>query len=372
MIRKITLSLMILLTFCGISCADLIYSTANGNIGLIRINSSSDVETPSIQYTGTVSDPLIASFWNSSATNVMMIDRYAKESGDCVYVFSPSDLTKFTYSRDIIGVRGANNATYSENGYSVFLSAGSKIYDVDSSSFNVLNSFDCTNVISNDNYDTEILALTADSSLIHVLASAGNRQKYMRFDGQLKTRVDYFMSADMSAGASAMYTTSNGYPIIGHSEGIDMMNSSSKFYHLFSTDHPVKAICADENGGGFFYATQQQSGDKYINRLSHFSQKDDSLGVTIESATPEIKLLRDNQHREAFAVVAGGKITVCTYRNGKTNVWSYSASELGGTPVGIVAAAVSGYNGNSSSSGCDSVYAGMILLMAIPLMLRKK
>ena len=374
MMRKIILSLTILLTLCGISNADFIYATSDGHLGTIKINSSSDIEAPSIQYRGTMSNssmiPFLMSYWNGTTTRVMMIDRFATESGDRAYVFNPTDMSQCISSADMNGVYGTTLGGFADNGHSVFLAGFSTVYEVDTSSFRVRNSFDCSRVISRDGYDTETECLAVDSSLIHVVASSGERQKYMRFEGQLKTGVSSFLSADTSAGASAMMTTSNNWPIIGHSSGIDVMRSDKKFYRTISTDYPVKAMCTDSSGN-LFYSTQYQDGDNYVNTISLFVLGTEFTPVTITSTSPNFRLLRDNSHKDTFAAMTDEGIRFITFQNGRTLIREYTASELGGTPVGIAAATVSGYNANSSSSGCNSGI-GLVISALIFCMMRRK
>ncbi len=375
MLKKFALSLMILLSLCGISFADFIYTTESGTLGTIRTNESFDVEAPSIQYRGNMSSAFVTSFWNGKTSNVLLVDRYGSLSGDRGYVFNPSDLSTFTASYDIAGVYGTELAAFSLNGYSLYLTAGSEIYDVNTYDFKVINSFDCTNVISRDDHDTQIRSIAVDTSIIHVLVNVGEQSKYLRFDGQLKKNgVKYFRSFDVSPGASVVLSTNNNLAAVGHSLGIDMLNSNSKFYRLISTDHPVKAICPDTSGG-LFYATQTTSGDKYTNTIRHYSTSEPGSNQstqTIESSSPNIKLLRDTARLDIFAAMTDEKITVFSYIDGMITTWEFTSSDLGGNPVAITAASVKGYSSSSSSSGCSSVYAGLVMIAVIPFMLRKR
>ena len=368
--RKFLLALAIITMLCGVSSADMVYMTSTGNLGTIKISSSSDIEAPSIQYTGTSSSPFLTSYWNGSSTNLAIITRNATSSGDRAYVFNPSSLTNYSYSADIEGVHGTSGAGYAETGYSLFLTAGSKIYEVETSGFGVLNSFDCMAVISADGHDTEIDSIAVDAQTIHVIASAGERQRYIRFDGQLKEGVDYFVSADVSAGSTVVLSNSSSYPVIAHSTGIDAMAGNSKFYSLLSSDYPVKAMCRD-NSNGFFYATQYQSGESYVNTIMHSLQDTQFTAATITSASSNIKLLRDNKNSDTFAVMTDEAITLFTYSNGRTSRRDYTASTLGGTPSGIAAATVSGYDKDSNSSGCNAFSTMGLAILCITILMRK-
>ena len=368
--RKFLLTLVIITALCGVSSADMVYMTSTGNLGTIKINSSSDIEASGVQYTGTSSSPFLTSYWNGSSTSLAIISRNATTSGDRAYVFNPSSLTKYSHSADIAGVHGTSGAGYAESGYSIFLTAGSKIYEVDTRSFGVLNSFDCTGVISADGYDTVVDDIAVGTQTIHAIASAGERQRYIRFDGQLKEGVDYFMSSDVSAGASVILSMSSNIPVIGHNLGVDTINSSYKFYRLLSSDYPVRAMCPD-NSNGFFYATQYQNGESYVNTIMHSSQNTQFTPATITSSSSNIKMLRDNKRSDTFAVMTDEGITIFTYSNGRTTRHEYAASALGGTPSGISAATVSGYDKDSNSSGCNAMGMGLVALF-ITILTRRK
>lgn len=373
MLRKFTLSLMILLLFCGVSHADFVYTTSDGTLGAIRTNESSDVVLYSTLYTSNISSPLLTSYWTGSSTNILLLDSYGSASGDKGYVFSPSNLEQYAESHDIPGVFGAELADFSENGYSIFFTAGSEIYDVSTSTFTVKNSFDCAKVISRDGYDTEICSFEVDSMIIHVLAKAGDSLRYLRFDGQLKSDVRTFRSFDVRPGSSVVLATTNNQAVIGHSSGIDVMRTNGRYNKIVSTDYPVKAMCPDKDRG-IFFAEQRQSGDVYVNTIHHYASQSSFSDTVIESSSPNITLIRDENRKEVFAAMTDEKITVFFYDNTYgTDSWEFTASSLGGTPAGIASATVSGYDPKKSgSSGCSSVYAGMIMLVMIPFIVKRK
>ena len=372
MLRKFILSLMILLLPCGVSYADFIYTTTEGMLGTIWTNQSSDIELSSTHYNPGIPSPFLTSYWSGSNTKILLLDRYASDSGDKGYVFSPSNLGEISESHDIAGVFGTEHAGFSENGYSIFLTSGARIYDVSASAFSVKSSFDCSKVISRDGYDTEICDIAVDTIVIHVLAKAGDDLRYIRFDGQLKDDVKIFKSFDVSPGASVILGAANSAAFIGHSYGIDVLRRTGRSERVISTDYPVKAMCPDESNN-LFYAEQRQSGDVYVNTIRHYAERSLFEEAEIVSSSPNIKLIRDNTRREVFAAMTDEKITVFVYTNYVTSKREFTASELEGTPAGITAATVTGYDPkSSSSSGCSSGYAGMIMLAVIPFMLKRK
>lgn len=370
MLKKVASALILVALFCGTSFADIVYMTSAGSLGTIKTESSGD-SAPSIQYNGNMSSPFLTSFWNGSGTSIMVVDRNAGVSYDRAYVFSPNSLNDYYLSADIKNLNGADGAGYSENGESIFFTAGAKVCNVDTALLSVQKSFDCTRVVSADGYDTDIDSIAVGTQTIHVIASAGILKRYIRFDGQLRDGVNLFKSADVPSGASIVLSTSTNVPLVGHDYGIDTMDTREKFYRLISTDYPVVAMCPDSSSG-FFFATQYQSGDKYIDTVYHASQGTAFDPYTSESSSPNIKMMRDNNDTATFAVMTDEGIALFTYKDYLTTLREYSASELGGTPAGIAAATVSGYNGNSGSSGCNASGLGLVMIAGIAMFLVRR
>lgn len=373
MSRKILTALLIVLSLFGVSQADIVYTTSEGNLGIIPIIASYDVSAPSIQYRSSITEPMLSSYWNGTSTNIILIDRNKTASGDRAYIFNPEDMTNFAKSSDLAGVHGAEHAAYADNGRSIFLTAGSSIFDVDTSLLAVRNSFDCLNVYSNDNFGTSISNIAVGYNSISVLTETGEIRKLLRFDGQLKKGVSYFFSADVHPETSCLSIV-NTVILFGHSEGVDGLNVFDQIERVLSTDYPVVALCPDEDKG-FYFATLRtdSSGTGYTFLVAHSANTEEVQKlepVTINSSLPTIKLIRDTGFNSLAIMTAEG-ILIFDMKTGLQTA-GFNTTALGGQPTGIAAAAVSGSSNKSGSSGCNSLGTGLVLTALIGMMIKRK
>ncbi len=365
------LTVIFILSFCASSWANIAYTNSTGNLGLIQVNSSEDVEAPSIKYSASIADPFIFSYWSGSNARVVLTDRNKTESGDRLYIFDPVDFSTVQASKDLDGIRGINAAGYSENGRMIFVSSGSKIFGIETSSFNTEVSYDCERIISTDEYVTEIKSIVVDANTVNVLASSGGLDRYIRFDGQLKEGVTFFISRDVTSGASTLAMV-NGSLLLAHPYGIDALGSDGQFGRIISTDYPVTAMCADDNAG-VYYATQQYINGQYVNTITNSANTDTVFKfqpVTLNSSSPYIQLVRDTTHN-MLAVMTAENILIYSVSNGGL-MRSFGNSELYGIPVGITATSASGYNPNSSSSGCNASMSCAGLIFCLLMMKYKR
>ncbi len=368
MFKKFLTAIVMLMLFCGHSWADIVYATHDGSLGSLEIKSSSDIGEPSIAYRSGISDPYLDAYWNGKDTDILMIEADKTSSGDRAYLFSPSDLSVMASSHDLVGIHGMNTASYSLNGRSLFMGAGSVLYEVSTENFGVVKSYDCRKVISRDGYETGLETVVVGYDTVNAIASAGDARRYVRFDGQLKERVTYFMSADVSADASCL-TIQDNTVFLGHREGISGLNRTNKFVFVLSTDKPVEAFCNDDDRG-FYYATR--SGDVFtVSHSQNTAVSKKFEPVTILSDYPYIKMIRDRTHN-TLAVMTAEEIALFDMKTGKF-LRTYGTSELGGRPVGIAAASVYGYNNSSSSSsGCNLSGAGLILMTMLYAVMKRR
>lgn len=368
---KILTAVLILLSLCGISSADIIYTTTDGQLGVIAVYSSSDISAPSVEYKSGISYPLLSSYWNGTSTNVMLIENNKTASGDKAYVFNPEDLTKFSGSYDIAGVHGAENAGYAENGRSIFLTAGSKIFEVNTSQFKVINSYDCSRVVSDNVYGTEIQSIAVEYSTINVLTYAGPKYKFVRFDGQLKEGVPYFMSSDVAIGASCLCIVNN-IALLGHGSGVDGLSRQNRFERIISTDYPVRAICPDDESS-FYFATMHETESGYEFLVAHPSNTELTTKlapVTLISDYPYIQLVKDKT-LNVLAVMTAEMILTFDMRTGRQS-GIFDTAALKGQPIGIAAASVTGYSSKNGSSGCNSFGSIGLILTALTAMMFKR
>ena len=353
------------------SWADIIYTTSDGVLGSIVIISSSDIVEPSIEYRSGIDEPYLSAYWNGNGTNVMLIDPYKTESGDRAYIFSPTSLASPSESRDIAGVYGTYLSGYANNGRSLFMAAGSKIFEVKTSDFAVVNSYDCRKILSSDGNDTEIVSVLVDNDYVHVIVGSDNARKFVRFDGQLKDNVKYFISADVSADASCLFKLSNTV-LMGCQPGIMSLGSNGKFVQYISSDATVVSMCEDDEER-FYYAMKESSDQTYtftVTNIQNSSLRTKFARREILSNYPYIKMMRDRD-KNVLAIMTGEGISFFDIQSGR-NLRNFTASELGGRPFGMVMSSVSGYDSSSSSGGCQASGAGVLVLaMAVTLWKKK-
>ena len=370
MLKKILPALLIVVSLCGASWADIIYATSDGKLGIITVSTSSDILEPFVEYESGITDPYLLSYWNGTASSVMLIQNNATASGDRAYTFSASDLSVLRSSRDINGVFGGTNADYSDNGRSIYLSSGPTIFEVSTSDFSIVHSYDCNRILSRDGEVTEVESLALDYSTVNVIISAGDARRYARFDGQLKEGVTYFMSRDIEAGSSYIDIV-NDVVLISHSSGVSGRNFRNEFAKILSTDNPVVATCGDDERG-VYYAERTSADNEYIFTLSNSANSSTTTKfdpVDIPSAEPYISLMRE-ETKNLLAVMTAEGIRIYDIETGIL-LQNFGTSILGGKPVGIGTASAKG-SSSSSSSGCNSLGASMIMLMLIGALMKRK
>ena len=360
MLKKFSAALIVFMLLSGTSWGDIIYTTSDGVLGSIMIASSADVYEPSIEYRSGINEPYLSAYWNGNGTSVMLIEPDKTESGDRAYIFSPTSLTSPSESRDIAGVHGAYLSDYANNGRSLFMAAGSKIFEVETSDFSVVNSYDCRRILSSDGNDTDIVSILVDDDYVHIIAGCGDDRKFVRFDGQLKEGVRYFISADVSADASCLFKLSNTV-FMGCQPGIMSLGSNGKFVQYISSDATVVSMCEDDEER-FYYATKESSDQTYtftVTNIQNSSLRTKFSKREILSSYPYIKMMRDKD-KDVLAIMTGESISLFDVKTGRA-LRAFSASELGGRPLGMIMSSVSGYSSSSSSSGCSGQTGGLLL-----------
>lgn len=350
---------MMFALLAGTSWANIIYVTQDGNLGSIAISASSDIDSPTISYRSGIGAPYMSAFWNGDGTEVMLLDPDKTESGDRAYIFSPTSLESPHESVDIAGVHNAYLSDYANNGRSLFMAAGSEILEVATRNFSVVNSYDCRKILSSDGNETEIVSLLVDNDFIQAIVGSGNDRKFVRFDGQLKDDVKYFLSADVSADASCIFEFGN-LVLVGCQPGVMALNNYGEFVTYLSADATVVSIC-DDDEDHFYYATRRVSNSSYtfaVTNTLNSSVRTKFARREFLSNYPYIKMLRDSD-RDILAIMTGEGIWLFDMESSDL-LKSFTASELGGNPLWMVMSSASGYESSSGSSGCAG-QSGLLL-----------
>ncbi|MBQ7593112.1 MAG: hypothetical protein IJU48_02010 [Synergistaceae bacterium] len=377
-VKKLFVSLMLVVMLCSASQADIVYTTSTGNLGLISISRSDEtlnVSTPSVKYSGIGTNPLAASYWNGSEARLIVIDRttdLTTSSGDKAFSFNPSDLTS-PFESQAVTLTGAYNiqsAISSYNGKSIFTASreNGSIIEFSTEDFERGHSYTYAPE-SGDTSTPKAISLLSDYHNIYALINVNsNNSAAMKFDGQLKTDIEGYARINLEHEASSIGWLSNGRIAAAHTEGIDILEGS-QFKRLLSSDEPVKTFCLD-SGHGFYFATQKLSEDVYTCDLYHYDNESKDVTPLLENKTgSSLQTIRD-EGNNALAVIIGRKIYLYDMLNDNL-VGEYDSSALNGEPVSVSVTYASGDDGKRSS-GCEVFGSGIILLTVCLFLVRRK
>lgn len=355
------------LMLCGAAHADIAYTTANGGLGLIKVNGESSIDIEGIQYQGSGSNPLVAPYWTSGNSRLIVINRTTDTttSGDTAIAFSTSDLTKPLDSKPTVlkGIYNAESVSYSNNGRGLFITSGTKITQFSTENFGAVRSFDFAGYFKSADYPPEAHSVLTSERIYTLVDSGDNESAVFEFDGQLTRNNGNMGVTRIRYRASSMAWISDSRIALTHSLGVYIKDRGN-----ISSDIPVISLCPDADSG-FYFITQGSSGD---NTLSHYNPKASTTTTTIytDNNGGAVMAVKDSSHN-VLAVKIAGKIRL--YRMADDAfLGEYDSSQLGGVPVSMVATSSSGSEGNNSSSGCNLSGLGAFMAGVCVLLLRRK
>ena len=370
--KKISAAMIILAALTGISHADIVYTTSGGSLGVIPVDSKTDIGTPSIMYSGVGSDPLAGSYTVGSTPYVMVADRASNNAyGDTALIFNTSNLTSPAESVILNGVRNTKTFAGSYNGRSVFFASmgNTSIVEFSASSIDVpINAYIYDNTSEDAEYEPELIDMAVGNSYIFALFRASPEKiELLTFDGQIKEGVEDTRRVTIRSDATCLAALSSNRFAVGAEEGISIANISS-IKTLVSTDYPVKSICRDSESG-LYYVEQSESGD--IN-LRHSDIEGSNIRL-IDSmqGTSDCQLVRDSDNN-ILAAMIGDSIYLYDMKEDEL-LASFDSSSLGGSPLNIAVSKVDYDEGSSSGSNCDVSGMGALMMsVCIMGMMRRK
>lgn len=359
--KKFLLGLMI---FCMTSAAwgDVVYSTTDGKMGLIKISSATSLDLRGVQFSATATNPIVGTYWDNGKSRVAFVAPTTDKttSGDVFRRFDPDDLTKALDQNDtyLTGVYGTKKIGSVHSGHGIYFISGASIHEYDTNKLTLTRSytFKSSDVIPNP----QAKDILVDSMRVYLLMDRGNitsGDSIQRFDGQIAEGTPEYLLWNTKVSADAMDWLSNGRIGIAHSQGVDIL-SGGNFQKIISADTNVKAVCKD-TGDGFYYATL--SGDNAA--IYHYlNGTRTQIFVTNQVTDTSIKLLHDDNHNNLVAIIDSG---IRIFNMGDmTQVASYTSSQLGGVPYSISKTTTSGESSSSSSSGCEIFGLGFVIIPA--------
>lgn len=369
--KKILALILIFSAFTGVSHADIVYTTSDGNLGAIPITSRTEIGTPSIQYRRAAADPLVGSYTVGTSPYVMVVERASDNAfGDTALIFSASDLTAPSSSVTLTGVHNTKTFAGSYNGRSLFFASdgNTSIVEFDTSSIDIpINMYTYVQDSADEEYEPEFLDMSVGRTYIFALFRATpDKVELFAFDGQIKEGVKKTRRAAIRSDATSLAALNSNRYAVGADEGVSVANINS-IRAIVSTDYPVTAICRDKDSG-LYFAEQSESGDVY---LWHSSYNGDNVKLVASlQGTSDCQLLRHSSYN-ILAAMIGDSIYLYDMSDDGL-LASFSASELGGTPLNIAESNPDHDDGKSSGSNCNMSCMGLMLAGVFGFALRRK
>ena len=361
--RKIFLAVLaVMIMMCGAAGADIIYTTESGNMGLIEITEDG-VSAPAVKYSGAGSNAFVGTYWDGEDTRVILIER-SPESYDRALVFSQSNMT--TPVGDYVeldGVKDTRAVANSLYGTSIYFASygSSSLCEFDTENFTPRNSYIHEQENSRDIYPHHVVGVRTDYRYVYALIDVSPyRSLYLRFDGTLERDKEAFYSDEIDSSTSSMAQTGSGL-MFACSDGVKYFGRDGLAYAV-SSDSPVKSICADD-GSGFYFMTQYQSGDVSFDVIAHYSSGTSTIS---EHESGSVSMLVKDTNYSVLAAVTGGKILLYDMED-DTLIAEYDSTELGGVPVHVSASRNDGAKDERSSGSCSlsGMGAAMLLVFAV-------
>ena len=175
-----------------------------------------------------------------------------------------------------------------------------------------------------------------------------------------------FETEYLPSGTTEISWLSNSRVAAAHTDGVSVWGRNG-FVSIVSSDAPVRSLCRD-GGDGFYFLEGVQSRDTYITTLKHYNYGSGVATLNTGDIGKVSQLVRDESYN-VLAAITGSKILLYSMRNDAL-IGEYDSSMLEGLPVNIAVTSVSGDDGKTNS-GCDISGAGMIMLLAGIMILRR-
>lgn len=367
--RKIFAGIVLALMICSCASADIIYSTEDGSLGVVRIPSQTSPDLKGIQYEGDDDDTFLGSYWDGSSSKVILVSRTTDytESGDTALIFNPGNLASPVDSEPKIlyGVYNTQAISGTNNGRGLYFASGRSIREFNTETFARERTY-IRKTASDDEYQQTIKSVATSTYTVFGLVDyTESKDRILMFDGQLRDDVQNFGWRTPELKISAMSYLNSGRLAVADDEGVSVLSGSS-FVKLVSSDYPVVALCTD-NDQGFYFAEEDDDGTVFV---KHFTGKDNEEAETLysEVSESECRLAADND-TGVLGVIIAEKLLIFSMED-DTLTGEYDSSDLGGTPRHIVNGTASG-DSSSSSSGCNAFGTGMLLLGCALLMKRR-
>ncbi|MBQ7155018.1 MAG: hypothetical protein IJR85_05645 [Synergistaceae bacterium] len=365
--RKFFVSVMILLALSAGAYADVVYSTEDGSLGVVRITSQGSADLRGIQYKGNDDNTLLGSYWDGDDSRIILVSRTTDytASGDTALIFNPADMSEplDTTPKVLNGVYNAKMMTGTYNGRGLYFVSGSSVREFSTETFKRVRTYTCK-PDSGDTQAPPVKSLAVSRYTVYLLTERANSgDVVMMFDGQLRDDIEDFRQRTAPSGSSAMAVLSNSLMVIAHDTGVDGL-STSGFYEIVSRDCQVNAICPD-NDKGFYFA--EESNDGTTTYLKHYNKNGTLSVIRTENEAGDCQMIYDDSDG-VMCVVFGGKLLVYRTKD-DVLIGEFGSSELGGNIRHVASGVVKGAD-TSDNGGCN--FSGLGMLLAVSLLFRRR
>lgn len=363
--RKILLSVILVLAMSACAFGDIVYSTEDGSLGVVRVYRQLSADVYGIQYNGKDDDTCLGSYWDGDNSRIILVSRTTDNttSGDTALIFNPANMSKPTTTEPkvLTGVHNTQMITGTNNGRGLYFATSSSVREFNTETFKRVRGY-ISKPASGDTERPVVRSVAASSNTVYVMTEEeSSGDVVLVFDGQLKESVDGFKRRQAHSGSEAMTCLSNGLLVVGHEDGVDGLRSSG-FYRIVSTDESVRAICRDGDKG-FYFVEQSEGGDA---SLKHYDKDGEVKELRSESVSGGYSLVYADSDG-VMCAIWDGKLLVYSLSDNEL-VGEFGSSELGGEIRQVTSGTVKGES-KDNSSGCNLSGLGMLLMT---LLLRRR
>ncbi|MBQ9418880.1 MAG: hypothetical protein IJU31_00730 [Synergistaceae bacterium] len=363
--KKFAVIAFMLMMVCGAASADVVYTTANGDLGLVEITKSSSTVTATnkgTQYESKIPGATISSFWENNTSNgngnsklILVSPDVSPDnnvSGDRAYIFSASSLSKPDDEEPVIltGTFGTPKIVKTETGNTLYAASDDALREYMTSNFTVRQSYTPTSKDLGITTDPKIKDLIIDTGTICALIerNATSGDVLMYFSGALEKG----SQITIKHPAHAINFVNSGIAV-GHDSGVVLVSGSAS-KDVEGITGAVTAICRDTSAG-FYYVV---SGDG----LYHYDGEKTTTSSALTSGNGTLLNAGDN----VLAAIIGDNLELINMENDNT------IATLNVAPTSIAVRTATGQSGGSGGSGCNLGGVGIILMMSLCVMKVKK
>lgn len=376
--------LLSVLLAIGTAGADVFYTTENGTLGTIVIESaeSIDLRPTVVQNLGTNLD--VSTFGVDGGTRVMVTKR-STGGDDTAVIYTPGN---WTDSTDCIltkthNIHSTANAGNGKSFYTASWGNASIVEYDNTSSYKATGRQYVYTPSSGTAHAEDVLVGSWVYGLFSVQSDdAEGKTTYLPsrivwMDGQLSNTVQGFGGVNTSPNASGMAFLSDGRIAIAYrgnerKGGIDLL-SGSTITSLISGDQygEIPTLCSDGDKGLYFVG-QKLSEDVNVHVDTLYRRKSDGTFSTVKDSITGsfVKVAWDDSHK-LLVLATENKIAI--FKDDKLlKDKEFSNDQLGGTVSSMALTAPAGKAASSSSSNCSALTTGSLALLLLPLALLRR